>query len=111
MAPEAMRAPALLLAAVAGPVLAGLSTDDGPRWYYVGQALLVSALLMILASRQRAAWRAVCSLGIGVNLCAAGCGVWTATGACDASTGLPINWMVLAGVALAAEIVGRTIDG
>jgi hypothetical protein len=95
---------------VAAPVLVGLSTDDGPRWFYVGQALLVAVLLMILASKQRAAWRAVCSLGIGINLCTAGCGVWTDTGACDASTGLPVNWLVMASVALAAEAVGRAIN-
>ena len=101
-APEEVSAPVLLLLIVFPPFV-GLTTDDGPRWYYVAQALLVAALLWMLRRDGDRVQLSVCWLGIGIQLLAAWFGFWSESGALDETSRLA----VLAAVCLVAEIVAR----
>ena len=104
--------PALLFLMVCCPVVLGFSLEDGPRWWYVGEAALVAVLLCMLWPQGGAAWRAVCALGCSFRLVVAWCGVLTDSGAC-AAPGEPSTFslVVLSAISVCASIVGTKTNG
>ena len=91
--------PGSLLLAVVAPMVCGLLLPDGPRAYYVTQALLVAVLLWKMPGG--ASLRLVRWLGICIQLVAAAYGVFADSGAVE----WPVVLALLVVVCVVAEAV------
>lgn len=95
------------------PLLAALVVDDLEMRllvWYIGECLVLAGVLGVLMLRERRApMRLALLAGIALQVAAAGCGVFTDSGACDDSrAGLPgVAILFLVGVGVVAEVVAK----